>query len=135
MITKDSYVHMKCPVGITPLSEFNFSGISGVAGQGYYYLIKILFKEEKIGAISFETYCCPWANAVGSAICKLALGKSAQDAIAISATQVNTELGGVPRDKRDLPTLAVNALQNALERADRQLGLEKSESSTPQVSM
>ena len=114
MLSREAYEHMKRPHGVSPLPMVDFQGIAGTEGQGPFYILFIQVLEEKIEGASFRTYCCPWANAIGSALTKLISGKALAEASQVSADQISSELGGVPRDKRYLVPLAVAALQNTM---------------------
>ena len=97
-----------------PLPMANVVGRSGIEGQGPFFEISLKIDGDIIQAASFRTIACPWANAVGSALVKIAETKKVSETINLTSDQITLVLGEVPRDKRIFPALAVSALKNAL---------------------
>jgi NifU-like protein len=114
MISKQAYAHMQSPHGVEPVVPPDLVGRSGHEGQGPFYEITLKLTDGTITGASFRTVGCPWSNGIGSALTKLAEGKTPPDAFRITEADVEKELGGVPRDKIHYLPLAIQALRNAL---------------------
>ncbi len=70
--------------------------------------------QEVITDISWETFGCTAAIATSSMVSVLAKGKTLDEAITITNSQVATELGGLPAPKMHCSSLAADALNEAI---------------------
>ena len=116
-LTPQAYRHMKCPHGAGGVSAASVYGRAGIEGQGPFFEISLRVAEERIVAAGYQTYACPWANAIGSAVTRLVEGCSLEEAQKLSPSAIANELGNVPRPKHELLGLALVALHNALKYA------------------
>lgn len=73
----------------------------------------IQVRDGRIAAISHKTMGCPVAIASSSMTCTLALGKTLDEAAAITAEDVAAALGGIPDRKAD-SVVAPEALRQAI---------------------
>lgn len=70
--------------------------------------------DEVISEVSWETFGCTAAIATSSMVSVLAKGKTLDEAITITNSQVATELGGLPAPKMHCSSLAADALNEAI---------------------
>ncbi|MBN1858341.1 iron-sulfur cluster assembly scaffold protein [Candidatus Bipolaricaulota bacterium] len=70
--------------------------------------------EDIIADISWETFGCTAAIATSSMVSVLAKGKTVDEAITITNSQVAAELGGLPAPKMHCSSLAADALNEAI---------------------
>ena len=71
--------------------------------------------DDVIEDISFQTFGCGAAIATSSMITELAVGKTLDEALAISRNDVAEELDGLPPIKMHCSNLAADGLQAAIE--------------------
>jgi nitrogen fixation NifU-like protein len=76
-----------------------------------YVWIKV--RDGRIAEIAHKTMGCPVAISSSSVTCTLALGKTLEEALAITVEAVFAALGGVPERKAD-SIVAPEALQKAI---------------------
>ncbi len=73
-------------------------------------------KDNKIENIKFKTYGCIAAIAASEAMCKLAKGKTIEEALNITSKDIVKELGGeLPLIKVHCSVLGMQALKKAIE--------------------
>lgn len=78
--------------------------------------VYLKIKDNIIKEISFKTYGCMAAIAASEAMCKLAKGKTLDEASKISSKDIVKELGGeFPAIKVHCSVLGMQALQKAIE--------------------
>jgi len=89
-----------------------------VCGDLMYIYIKVEDKNgtEIINDISFQTFGCAAAIATSSMITELAKGKTLDDAMKISRSDVAESLDGLPPIKLHCSNLAADGLQNAIKK-------------------
>ena len=68
----------------------------------------------KIGSIGHMPIGCGYTVACASAVCKMAVGKTMDQALLITPEGLDKELGGLPEDHMHCARLAVNTLGEAL---------------------
>ena len=94
------------------------NGIGTVGNPTCGDLMTIYIKvndDEVIEDISFQTFGCGAAIATSSMITELAVGKTLDEALAISRNDVADELDGLPPIKMQWSNLAADGLQAAIE--------------------
>lgn len=84
-----------------------------VCGDVMYIYIKV--KENRISKIGWETMGCVAAIATTSMITELAKGKTLDEAMKLSRTDVAGALGGLPPVKMHCSNLAADGLKKAIE--------------------
>lgn len=91
-------------------------GIVGnpICGDQMLMMIKIDKKTKTITDIKWKTYGCASAIASTSALSELAKGKTLEDALKISAEEIESYLGGLPKHKFHCSVLGHEALKNAI---------------------
>ncbi len=86
---------------------------SDSCGDMYNFFLKV-GPGAVIEDISYFTTGCGFGTATCSLVVDLAKGKTVDEAAAISAADVEAQLGGYPEKKKDYPERALEALQVAL---------------------
>ena len=74
--------------------------------------------------VKFKTFGCAAAIATSSQITELAIGRTLDEAYAITMRQVADELGGLPKLKMHCSNLAEDALKTAIEEYWKAHGME-----------
>lgn len=86
---------------------------SPVCGDMMTFHVRI-GEDERIEEVKFKTFGCGAAIAVSSMVSEMALGKTVDEAMAISREDVVKELGGLPKKKLHCSNLGADALRLAL---------------------
>jgi NifU-like protein involved in Fe-S cluster formation len=86
---------------------------SDSCGDMYNFFLKV-GPGEVIEDISYFTTGCGFGTATCSLVVGLAKGKTIDEAAAITAGDIESELGGYPEKKKDYPERALEALQVAI---------------------
>ncbi len=89
-------------------------GIVGNPICGDQMLMMIRVKNNKITDVKWKTYGCASAIASTSALSELAIGKTLEEAGHISAEEIETYLGGLPKHKFHCSVLGNQALAAAI---------------------
>ncbi len=114
-IVKDHFLN---PRNFLMGSESNFKydamGLVGnpICGDQMKMYIKV--KDDKIEDIRWKTYGCASAIASTSALSELAKGKTLDDALKISAKDIDNYLGNLPKHKFHCSILGHDALRDAI---------------------
>jgi nitrogen fixation NifU-like protein len=95
----------------------NADGVGEVGNPVCGDMMKISIKVEdgRIADIKFQTLGCGAAIAVSSITTEMAMGKTLEEALAITRDQVAGELGGLPPNKMHCSNLAADGLHKAVE--------------------
>lgn len=93
------------------------TGIVGnpICGDQMKMYIKVDKKTDKISDIRWKTYGCASAIASTSALSELAKGKTLDEALKISAKDIDDYLGKLPKHKFHCSVLGHDALKDAIE--------------------
>ena len=96
--------------------EADATGIVGnpVCGDQMKMYIKVDKKTDKITDIRWKTYGCASAIASTSALSELAKGKTLDEALEISAHDIDDYLGNLPKHKFHCSILGHDALKEAI---------------------
>jgi len=86
--------------------------IKGICGDQMEFYIVV--ENNKIIDVKFHTDGCVYTSACGAMACKLAIGKTIQDALGVSAGQIITELKVLPKSHVHCAILAVSTLYKAI---------------------
>ena len=89
-------------------------GIVGNPICGDQMLMMIQVKDDKITDVKWKTYGCASAIASTSALSELAKGRTLDDALKISAEEIEEYLGGLPKHKFHCSVLGHEALAKAI---------------------
>ena len=87
---------------------------SDSCGDMYTYFIKVA-PGDVIADVSYFTTGCGFGTATCSLLVELALGKTLDEAYAISEAQIEAELDGYPEKKKDYPERSLIALRTTID--------------------
>lgn len=90
------------------------TGVSGVPGQGPFFVFQLTCIAGVIIQARFNCHNCGVHVASGSVLTELVQNKPLDEAIQISASDIEQSLGGIPVDKRHVPETAIAALRQAI---------------------
>ncbi len=95
--------------------ECNATGLVGnpICGDQMKMFIKV--KDDRIEDIRWKTYGCASAIASTSALSEIAKGKTLDEALAITAEDIDNYLGKLPKHKFHCSVLGHDALRDAIE--------------------
>ena len=98
------------------------TGIVGnpICGDQMKMFIKVDKKTDKITDLRWKTYGCASAIASTSALSELAKGKTLDEALKISAEDIDNYLGKLPKHKFHCSVLGHDALRDAIENYRKQ---------------
>ena len=96
--------------------DYDAMGLVGnpICGDQMKMFIKV--KDGRIFDIRWKTYGCASAIASTSALSELAKGKTLEEALEISAKDIDNYLGNLPKHKFHCSILGHNALKDAIEK-------------------
>ena len=106
--------HFKNPRNVGEIKDADGVGTVGNPVCGDMMTMYIKVKGGKIADIKFKTYGCGAAIATSSMTTELALGKSVEEADAITRQDVADALDGLPPVKMHCSNLASDALREAI---------------------
>ena len=106
--------HFLNPHNVGPLEDATHVGTEGSPGAGNYVMIFLKVEGERIVKASFQTYGCAGAISCACELTDMAVGKTVQEALSITAEELTESLGGLPLGKGHCAGLAVGALRKAL---------------------
>jgi len=85
-----------------------------VCGDMMTFYIKV-DDQERLSDVKFKTFGCGAAIAVSSMVSEMAKGKTVEEALKISRSDVAEQLGGLPQQKMHCSNLGADALHKAIE--------------------
>jgi 7,8-dihydropterin-6-yl-methyl-4-(beta-D-ribofuranosyl)aminobenzene 5'-phosphate synthase len=91
------------------------AGEAGDPSCGDVVRVTIRVEGDRVADARFRVLGCPAAVAVGSAVTELAIGRSLDDADAITDLDVSEALGGLPPEKLHCSTMAIAALRASIQ--------------------
>jgi nitrogen fixation NifU-like protein len=93
------------------------SGVGEVGNPVCGDMMKFYIKVENniIKDVKFKTFGCGAAIAVSSMVSEMAMGKTIEEALALTNEAVAKELGGLPPNKLHCSNLGADALHKAIE--------------------
>lgn len=106
--------HFKNPRNMGEMKDADAVGEVGNPTCGDLMFIYIKVNDNIIEDISFQTFGCGAAIATSSMITELAKGKSLEEGLKITRTDVADELGGLPPIKMHCSNLAADGLHKAI---------------------
>ena len=107
--------HFANPRNVGEIKDASGVGEVGnpVCGDMMKFYIKV--KDNIIEDVKFKTFGCGAAIAVSSMVSEMAIGKTIEEALAITNAAVAKELGGLPPNKMHCSNLGADALHKAIE--------------------
>lgn len=109
--------HVAHPHNAGPLERPSGVGRATNEACGDLLHLHLRLAEDRILEAGFEATGCPPALAIGSLLTVLLPGRTAAEARALGASELERALGGVPKAKRHALVLALDAVRLALEDA------------------
>ncbi len=106
--------HFKNPRNVGEITDADGIGTVGNPVCGDMMTIYIKVKEGRIADVKFKTFGCGAAVATSSMITEMAKGKSLDEALKITRSDVAENLGGLPPIKMHCSNLAADALHEAI---------------------
>jgi nitrogen fixation NifU-like protein len=115
MYTEKVMEHFKNPRNVGEIADADGIGEVGnpVCGDMMTFYIKV--ENDRLKDVKFKTFGCGAAIAVSSIVSEMAVGKTLQEAEAITNKKVAEELGGLPSNKMHCSNLGADALHKAIE--------------------
>lgn len=107
--------HLADPVGAGPMEAADAVGESGAAACGDVVRMQLRIDGRRVREARFLAFGCPAATAAASAACARLVGATLEDALRLSAADLEADLGGLSAERRHGPALVVDALAKALE--------------------
>ncbi|MDR2771855.1 MAG: Fe-S cluster assembly scaffold protein NifU [Elusimicrobiota bacterium] len=107
--------HFSNPRNVGEIEKADGVGEVGnpVCGDMMTFYIKV--EGGKIADVKFKTFGCGAAIAVSSMVSEMAIGKTIDEAMALTNAAVAKELGGLPPNKMHCSNLGADALHKAIE--------------------
>ncbi len=94
-----------------------------VCGDMMTFNIKV--EDNRLKDIKFKTFGCGAAIAVSSMVSEMAMGKTLEEAKAITNTAVAEQLEGLPKNKMHCSNLGAEALHKAIDDYEQKKGEKK----------
>ncbi len=107
--------HFSNPRNVGEIEDADGIGTVGNPVCGDLMTIYIKVKDNIIEDIKFKTFGCGAAIATSSMVTELAMGKTIEEALAITRNDVANELEGLPPVKMHCSNLAADALHAAID--------------------
>ncbi|MBQ9029159.1 iron-sulfur cluster assembly scaffold protein [Candidatus Saccharibacteria bacterium] len=124
-IVKDHFLHPRnYLMGDESKFKYDAMGIVGNPICGDQMKMYIVVEDGKIKDIRWKTYGCASAIASTSALSELAKGKTLDEAVAISAKDIDEFLGNLPKHKFHCSILGHDALREAVDNYKKKVGTE-----------
>lgn len=106
--------HFMCPRNVGKMAEADAEGTCGDPGCGDSLTIYIKVKDNIIEEISFLVFGCVAAIATSSITTELVKGKTLEESLKLTDTDITEALGGLPESKLHCSVLGATALKNAI---------------------
>ena len=114
MYTEQVIDHFTNPRNVGEIENPSGVGLVGNAKCGDIMKIFIKVKNNVIVDVKFKTFGCGAAIATSSRATEMVMGKTIEEALAITNKQVTDSLGGLPEVKLHCSVLAEEALHEAI---------------------
>ena len=106
--------HYENPRNLGTIKNADGAGVVGTAANGDLMKLTIKVSQNRIVDAKFRTFGCVAAIAANSVLTELIIGISIQEALKITASQVDAALGKLPRDKFRYIVLTEQVLKAAI---------------------
>lgn len=107
--------HFMCPRNVGSMPGADAEGTCGDPSCGDSLTLYIKVKDDVIEDISYLVFGCVAAIATSSMTTELVKGKSLEEALKLTDTDITKALGGLPENKLHCSVLGAIALKNAIE--------------------
>ena len=105
--------HISNPRNLGPLESATHVGTAGTPGEGPFMTLWFQVEDQVIRRAAFQTYGCAAATAAGSITTVLLVGRTIEQALRLTARDIDLVLGGLPEGKHHCAQLAAEAVQRA----------------------
>lgn len=112
--------HFTNPRNVGEMPDADVMGESGSFKCGDTMKIYLKIADERIEDVRFQTFGCGAAIASSSMLTEMVKGKTLDEALHISNSDVSDELGGLPPLKLHCSNLAADALHDAIKKYRRE---------------
>ncbi len=106
--------HFKNPHNQGDMNDADAVGQKGNMACGDVMKIYVKVKDNVISDIKFETFGCAAAIAVTSSLTDMVKGKTIEEALDVTKSDIVDDLGGLPKPKIHCSMLGVDALHEAI---------------------
>ena len=96
-----------------PLENASHYGQAGDPGGGPYVQLWFDLSEGRIVAGAYQTYGCPAAIACASLAAEVLKGRTIEQALSLTARDIELILGGLPEGREHCPKMVVQAIASA----------------------
>ena len=110
--------HVSNPRNLGPMEAATHEGAAGTPGEGPYMTLWFRIEGGVIRRAAFQTYGCAAARAAGSITTVLLTGRTIEQALRLTANDIELVLGGLPEGKQHCARLAADAVAGALSKGD-----------------
>jgi len=107
--------HLGSPVGAGGLARADATGEAGAEACGDVAIIEITVSDGMVTDAGFRVRGCGATTAAASAACERLRGASMDDAMRVSATSLDADLGGLGSERRHGVDVVADAVTNAIE--------------------
>lgn len=107
-------MHFLDPLNIGVIEEPDGLGVIGDMSCGDMMVMPIHVRDDRLIDIKYQVFGCAAAIATCSALSEMAMGKTLDEAMAITDDDVIRYLGGLPDPKAHCSTGAADALRHAI---------------------
>jgi len=107
--------HFTNPRNVGEIEDFDGIGMMGNPSCGDVFVFYIKVKDNRLVDVKHKTFGCGAAIAVSSIVTEIAIGKTLEEAMELTAQAVADDLGGLPENKMHCSNAGAQALQKAIE--------------------
>lgn len=107
--------HFMCPRNVGSMPDANAEGTYGDPKCGDYLTVYLKVEDGIIKKISYLVFGCAPAVASSSLMSVLAQGKTVEEALKITAKDIDIGLDGLPPNKLHCSVLGAKALRDAID--------------------
>ena len=115
MYTERVMDHFSNPRNLGEVENYNAEGTAGNAKCGDIMRITMRIEKGIIEDVKFKTFGCGAAIATSSIATELVMGKTVEEALAVTNSAVVEALEGLPPEKMHCSVLAEEAIKAAIE--------------------
>jgi nitrogen fixation NifU-like protein len=108
--------HFEHPRNIGTIPDANAEAVVSNPACGDVMHLYLRIEQERITEARFQTMGCPAAIAAGSITTELLRGRSVEEALRLTRTEINTALGGLSPQKVHTSVLAEDAIKAAVKK-------------------
>jgi len=107
--------HIANPRNAGELADANATGEETNPVCGDRLRLSLRVHDGRIDSAGFLAYGCPPTLVCGSVLTELVLGKTVEEALRLTRTELATAVGGLPSRKQHAAALAIETLKAALD--------------------